>query len=57
MAIEYDLVLAGGTPVEQAAERAFPDIGERPVGSGRLLAIDLNARYGFAATVLTGKSR
>jgi hypothetical protein len=57
MAIEYDLVLAGVTSVEQVAERAYPDLDERPAGTGRLLVADLDVRYGFAATVLAGPSR
>ena len=51
MAIEYDLTLAGSTPLEQVAERAFPDHGERPVGTAPLLTATLP---GFGVTVFAG---
>ena len=57
MAIEYDLVLAGGTPVERVAARAFPQPDERPDGTGPLLVAALNDRYGFVATLRSGASR
>lgn len=52
MALEYELTLAGATPIEQVARRAFPDPGERPTGIAPLLSADLYDRYGFSATVL-----
>ncbi|MFI7598680.1 SitI3 family protein [Actinoplanes sp. NPDC049681] len=52
MALEYELSLAGETPVEQVAERALPDADERPTGTPPLLSADLYARYGFGVTVL-----
>ncbi|MBM2623452.1 hypothetical protein JIG36_48960 [Actinoplanes sp. LDG1-06] len=57
MAIEYGLVLAGGTPVEQVAARAFPVLDERPVGTAPLLVAALNETYGFVVTVRSGASR
>ncbi|MEV4639149.1 SitI3 family protein [Actinoplanes sp. NPDC049548] len=52
MALEYELTLAGETPVEQIAERALPDPSERPTGTPPLLSADLYERYGFGVTVL-----
>ncbi|MCO8273020.1 SitI3 family protein [Actinoplanes sp. TRM 88003] len=57
MAIEYDLILAGDTPAEQVAARAFPEHDERPDGPGPLLVAVVNERYGFAATIRSGGSR
>ncbi|MDY7087518.1 MAG: SitI3 family protein, partial [Actinomycetota bacterium] len=57
MAIEYALVLAGEIPVEQAAERAVPDLDERPIGVPPLLTVDLNERQGFVLSVRAGRSR
>ena len=51
MAIDYDLTLAGSPPVERVAERAFPEHGERPVGTAPLLSAALP---GFGVTVLAG---
>lgn len=56
MAIEYGLVLAGGTPIGLLAERAFPEPEERPVGTPPLLAADLYDRYGFDVTVRAGRN-
>lgn len=52
MALEYELTLAGATPIEQVAQRAFPDPGERPTGIAPLLSADLYDRLGFGAAVL-----
>lgn len=57
MATEYELALAGPTPGEVVAERAFPDPAERPVGTAPLLVSALDDRYGFVATVKSGRSR
>ncbi|MCM4079993.1 SitI3 family protein [Paractinoplanes hotanensis] len=57
MATEYELTLAGGTPGEVVAERAFPDLAERPTGTAPLLVSALDDRYGFVATVKSGRSR
>src|SRR5690349_4238463 len=57
MAIEYFLVLAGDTPAEQVAARAFPERDERPDGPGPLLVAALSERYGFVATIRSGGSR
>jgi hypothetical protein len=51
MAIEYRLILAGRSPVEQVAERALPDPDERPAGPALPLVADLFDRYGFEVTV------
>lgn len=55
MATEYTLTLAGATPVNQAAERAFPEASERPVGIAPLLSVDHKAAYGFDITILAGR--
>jgi hypothetical protein len=52
MAIEYDLTLAGVTPVNVLAARALPTPGERPTGTAPLLTADLYDKYGFAIAVL-----
>jgi hypothetical protein len=52
MSIEYDLTLAGGSPIDQVAARAFPDPHERPAGTAPLLSADLRTRYGFNVAVL-----
>jgi len=57
MAIEYVLVLAGDTPVEEIAERAVPELDGRPVGIAPLLVADLTDRWGFELIVRTGRSR
>ncbi|WP_250028392.1 SitI3 family protein [Paractinoplanes maris] len=57
MATEYELTLAGGAAVDVVAERAFPDPADRPVGPAPLLVAALDDRYGFVATVLSGRSR
>ena len=54
MAIEYDLTVAGSTPINQMAERALPDLAERPTGMPPLLSRDLDDQYGFGVTVLGG---
>ena len=55
MAIEYELTLAGETPGDQVAERAFPDPAERPTGTLPLLTVDLKEPRGFTVTVLAGR--
>src|SRR4051794_20081641 len=55
MALEYTLTLGGTTPVNQVAERAMPDPGERPTGTAPLLAADLYERYGFELVVVAGE--
>lgn len=52
MAVEYRLILAGDTPVNQVAERAFPEAGDRPTGTAPRLAADLKEKYGFDVTVV-----
>jgi len=54
VAIEYDLTLAGQTPVQQLAERALPNPDERPTGTAPFLAVDLDEKYGFDVTVASG---
>src|SRR5687767_6061253 len=56
MATEYRLILAGGTPVDQVAERALPEPDERPTGTPPLLAADLYQRYGFELTVRAARN-
>lgn len=55
MALEYRLTLAGETPVNQVAERAFPEAGERPTGTAPRLAVDHKERYGFDVTIVAGR--
>ncbi|HET6479743.1 MAG TPA: SitI3 family protein [Actinoplanes sp.] len=57
MAIEYEITLAGGTPGVVVAERAFPDVNERPAGTPPVLVATLSDRCGFVTTVLSGGSR
>src|SRR5689334_17958886 len=56
MSIDYDLTLAGSTPIERIAERAFPGPAERPIGTAPLLSADLIDQYGFVATVVGGRN-
>jgi hypothetical protein len=53
MALEYELIVAGETPVAEVARRALLDQGGRPTGTTPLLSIDLRERYGFTAVVLS----
>lgn len=55
MSIDYRLTLAGSTPVEVVAARAFAEAGERPTGTAGRLSAALYERYGFAVTVHAGK--
>jgi hypothetical protein len=55
MATEYRLTLSGETPVNQVAERAFPQASERPVGLAPQLSADHKAKYGFDVTILAGR--
>lgn len=57
MAIEYNLTVAGAVSGERVAERAFPDAGERPLGTVPVLTADLTNQQGFVATVVSGKGR
>jgi hypothetical protein len=54
MAVEYRLILAGDTPVNQIAERAFPEASERPAGTAPRLVADHKEKYGFDVTVMAG---
>ncbi|MFF5076274.1 SitI3 family protein [Actinoplanes sp. NPDC000266] len=55
MALEYRLTLAGDTPVNQVAARAFPEADERPTGVAPLLARDHLEKYGFGVSILAGR--
>lgn len=55
MAIEYSMTLAGDSPVNVVAERAFPEAGERPIGIAPRLSADHKEKYGFDVTVLAGQ--
>jgi hypothetical protein len=55
VALEYRLTLAGETPVNQVAERAFPEASERPVGTAPRLFADHTENYGFGVTVVAGR--
>jgi hypothetical protein len=55
VSIEYRLVLAGSTPVDQVAARAFPAAAERPTGVPPLLSADLDGRYGFHVDISAGR--
>jgi hypothetical protein len=55
MALEYRLTIAGDTPVNQVAERAFPEADERPTGVAPRLAADHKEKYGFDVTVVAGQ--
>jgi len=55
VALEYRLILAGETPVNQVAERAFPEPGDRPTGVASRLTADHQQKYGFGTTIATGR--
>ncbi|MCU7730351.1 SitI3 family protein [Actinoplanes sp. KI2] len=55
MALEYRLTLAGETPVDQVAGRAFPEPSERPTGTARRLFAEHKEKYGFNVTIVAGK--
>ncbi|SNY47287.1 SitI3 family protein [Paractinoplanes atraurantiacus] len=55
MALEYRLILAGETPVNQVAARAFPEADERPLGVAPQLSADHLERYGFGVSILAGR--
>jgi hypothetical protein len=55
MALEYRLTLAGDTPVNQVAERAFPEAADRPTGTAPWLAADHKQEFGFDVTVVAGR--
>ncbi|GAA0533038.1 hypothetical protein GCM10010172_12330 [Paractinoplanes ferrugineus] len=56
MATEYDLYLAGNTPVELVAEWAFPDLADRPTGTLPYLAADHYDKYGYSVVVTAGQN-
>jgi len=56
MALEYDLTLFGNPPVEEVAERAFPDAEDRPVGTEPPLSSELREKFGFGVTVFAAKN-
>jgi hypothetical protein len=56
MALEYRLTLAGGTPVDLLAQRAFPEAAERPTGIAPRLFADHKERYGFSVTIVSGQA-
>jgi hypothetical protein len=56
MSIDYRLTLAGSTPVEQIAARAFPDAAERPTGTAPRLSAALFEKYGFSVSVYAGQN-
>jgi hypothetical protein len=55
MATEYSMTIASGSPVDEVAERAFPEVGERPVGIAPRLSADHKDKYGFDVTILAGR--
>ena len=55
MALEYRLTLAGNTPVNVVAARAFPEANERPAGIAPQLAVDHKEKYGFDVTIVAGR--
>jgi len=55
MALEYRLTLAGETPVDLVAERAFPEPAERPTGIAPRLFADHKDQYGFSVTMVAGQ--
>ncbi|MBU2668852.1 hypothetical protein KOI35_35615 [Actinoplanes bogorensis] len=57
MAIEYVLILAGRSSVDQVAERASAEPDDRPTGNAPLLSVDLTDRRGFTLTVRSGPDR
>jgi len=56
MSLDYRLTLAGSTPIEQVAERALPEPGERPIGVPPILSADLYDQYGFGVTIRAGRN-
>lgn len=52
MALEYRLTLAGETPVDQVAGRAFPEASERPIGIAPRLFADHTEKLGFSITIV-----
>ena len=56
MALEYRLTLSSETPVDQVAQRAFPDPAERPKGTPPLLSADLYDRFGFEVSMRAGRN-
>jgi hypothetical protein len=56
MSVDYRLTLGGNPPVNQVAERALPDPGERPTGVPPILSVNLYEKYGFGVNVRTGRN-
>jgi hypothetical protein len=56
MSLSYRLTLAGSVTADQLAERAFPDLENRPSGTGPILFADLYATHGFGVAVRTGRN-
>src|SRR4051794_24005903 len=56
MALEYRLTLAGATPVEQVAQRAFPDPADRLQGTPPLLSADFYDRLGFEVSLRAARN-
>ena len=56
MAIDYNLYLAGDTPVEVVAQWAFPELADRPTGMVPFLAADLDEKYGFGVVITSGRN-
>ncbi|MBG0560109.1 SitI3 family protein [Actinoplanes aureus] len=55
MSLDCRLTLAGKTTLEHLAQRALPDLDERPTGDPLLLSADLHDRYGFDVDVYAGE--
>ena len=56
MSVDYRLTLAPGTPINQIAERALPEPGERPTGLPPLLSANLYEKYGFGISIRAGQN-
>jgi hypothetical protein len=56
MALEYRLTLAGDTPVELLAARAFPEPEDRPTGTPPILRAALSEKLGFLVTIRSGQN-
>jgi hypothetical protein len=57
MAVQYKLILAGDTPVNQVAERAFASADDGPASVAPRVAVDLKADLGFDVTIAAGRDR
>lgn len=56
MSLSYRLTLAGPVTVDELTERAFPDLTERPAGAGPAFAADVHEKYGFIASLRSGRN-